>query len=151
MAKKESEPKKGSGSDIEKSPTNPEPMEEVDSTKPEEPKSEPPAEEMDTQPEPAVTENDAKSEPPVAENEAQPEVPATDKDMMDVDPAEDFVVIEGGGEGDDLAQEKATAREKEKENGENIASEKETVGAGAQLPNDVDSVAAPEPIAKNAG
>jgi hypothetical protein len=181
LTKKDTEESKkggGSGSDNEKPspppPTaaaaaDPEPMEDVEATtKPKEPKSEAPpdAEEMDIESEPPAAESDSKVEPSAtveteakhaAENDAEPKtatsVAATD--AIDVDPAEDFVVIESGGERDQLAQEKAVEKEKEKgedsmvtEKSEDIAAAKEgkeDVSAGAQPPNNVDSAIASEP------
>ena len=145
MSKKgDNEPKKGtSGSDLEKSPPkNVEPMEDVESSKPEEPKSEPPTTEDEAQPasEPPVTDQhnvNADGKAP-SEMDIEPAAPASYK--MDVDdPAEGFVIVDEGGVEDQLAQEKATEGK-----GVNIASEKEDVGAGAQPPDNVDSTAAPK-------
>ena len=158
MAKKDTtEPKKGSGSENDKSPVNAtkddgEPMEEVESAKPEESKSEHPAERDTKQmedvskhteeaPKPAedfpkpVEENakpaDVISKP--AEDIAEPAEdiaePAGNSSGMEVDSADDFVVVEGGGQDDELAQEKANEK-KTKSNGEDVS-------AGAQPSNDV--------------
>jgi hypothetical protein len=185
LTKKDTEESKkggGSGSDNEKpSPpppittaaANPEPMEDVEATtKPEELKSEAPpdAEEMDVESEPPTAESDSKVEPSAAveteaklaaENDAEPKTAtsAAENDAMDVDPAEDFVVIESGGEGDQLAQEKAVEKEKGEdtmvtEKSEDIAAAKEGkegVSAGAQPPNNVDSAIASEPNAEMKG
>lgn len=181
LTKKDSEESKkgGSGSDNEKSPpptaaaaANPEPMEDVEATtKPKEPKSEAPpdAEEMDIESDqPPAAASDSKVEPsrtaetetePAAESVAKPKTVASaaENDAMDVDPEEDFVVVESGGEGDQLAQEKAAAKEKGKntiitKKSEDTAKEgKGGVSAGAQPPNNADSVVASEPIAEMKG
>lgn len=153
MARKDtSEPKKGNGSDNEKSPVNAtttkddgEPMGEVESGKPEEPKSEPSAE-NETKPMEDVTKPaeetlkpveeipkpaDEKAKPvdgpskPAEENAKPMHEPAENSSAMEIDTADDFVIVEGGGQGDELAQEKAT---KKKSNGEDVS-------AGAQPSN----------------
>jgi hypothetical protein len=148
LAKKDTtEPKKGNGSDNEKSPVNAsttkddgEPMGEVESGKPEEPKSEPSAEnetkrmEDVTKPAEEIPKPANVNAKPVvgpsksAEENAKPmHEPAENSSAMEIDTADDFVIVEGGGQGDELAQEKAT---KKKTNGEDVS-------AGAQPSNDV--------------
>lgn len=131
MAKKvTTEPKKGSGSDNEKSPVNTsaakdggEPMDEIESAKPEESKSGPT--ENDAKPMEGVT-KPAEGIPKPDNGPAKPaDEPAGNSSAMEVGTADDFVVVEGGGPGDELAQEKAT----EKKNNGNVS-------AGAQLSND---------------
>jgi len=150
LAKKEiTEPKKGSGSDNEKSPVNAtkddEPMEGVVSAKPEASKSEHAAE-SDTKPMEDIskpteeTPKPAEDIPNPPEENAKPvdgtskptednTEPAGTSSAMEIDSADDFVVVEGEGQGDELAQEKATEK-KTKSNGEDVS-------AGAQPSNDV--------------
>ena len=124
MTKKDDHPKKGSGTDNEETaPTTKdtiEPMDEVEQT---------------TNPVNDV----AKPEEPESKVEATPA-----EDKMDIDPAEDFVVIEGGGEGDPLAQEKA-AVPAEKMEIDSAVEEKKGDSAGAQtsVDNVVEPTAAP--------
>lgn len=111
MQKKDSEPKRGSGSDNEKSPGNPtskddgEPMEEVEQSR--------------------AVDNETKSTTQVESG----------------DPEGDFVLVEGGGEIDEMSQEKAAEKKK---NGEEVS-------AGAQPPENVESAAATEPVAEMKG
>jgi hypothetical protein len=116
-------------------------MEDVESAKPEEPKSEPSAED-DTKPKEDATKPDSKLVEDIAEENAKPvdgpskpagdnakldDEPVKNSSAMEVDTADDFVVVEGGGQGDELAQEKATVKK----------SNEKAVSAGARLSNDV--------------
>jgi hypothetical protein len=124
LAKKDDHPKKGSGTDNEETGHTTkdtiEPMDEVEQT---------------TNPVNDV----AKPEEPESKVEAE--------DKMDVDPAEDFVVVEGGGEGDPLAQGKGAvpAEKKEIESAVEEKEEEEGDSAGAQtfVDNVVEPTAAP--------
>lgn len=139
LAKKETtEPKKGNGSDNGKSPINAttgrddgEPMEEIESGKPKEPKSEPPAENetkpMEDVPKPAEETSKPAEEIPkpvdgplklTDENVKPANEPAGTSSAMEVDTTDDFVIVEGGGQGDELAQEKAIEK---KSNGEDVS------------------------------
>jgi hypothetical protein len=119
LKKQPADVKKGSGSDTEKTPTK--------STAKDDSEAKDETEEKGND-EPM---EDVQESKPAAEEAKEPETSA--EDTKDIDPAEDFVVIEGGGEADELAQEKAT--EKDKEDG----------SAGAQPPADTESAAA-EPM-----
>jgi hypothetical protein len=125
MQKKElADTKKGSSSDNEKSPTKSTAKEDSEAKDGEEKGDGEPMEDVEETTATKPAEDDMKESETAAE------------DNKDTDPADDFVVVEGGGEADDLAQEKATEKGEEKE---------DDVSAGAQAPLDTESAAA-EPM-----
>ena len=82
-----------------------------------------------------------KPEEPKIEEPKVEAMPAEDK--MDVDPAEDFVVVEGGGEGDPLAQEKAAVPAEKKEIDSAVEEKKKEEGDGAGAQTSIDNVVEP--------
>jgi hypothetical protein len=135
-----------------------EPMEEV-----EEPAK--PAIEREAEREVPPRSEKPKIQLPAATKEPKSEAPASaDGNVMDIDAAEDFVIVEGGGEGDELAQEKATNKQREdKENEKEVQKGKEpdagpekekakvSTSAGAQPPNDVESSVPKPALAQSKG
>ena len=75
----------------------------------------------------------AKQEESKTEQSKGEDAPEEEEDKMDIEPEEEFVVVESGGEGDPMAQEMAVpAEEKESDTVMQVEKKEDGVSAGAQ-------------------